>query len=67
VHPQGPSGNVWTDARDVDPGDDPRYVGGEGFDIMQCRTQATDVSWSANTCPNAAGLDQDIPPVRTTG
>ncbi len=51
---------TWTDNREVRPGDDPRYVGGEGFDVWQCRTQAADGTWSADTCPNAGGLDQDI-------
>lgn len=47
---------VWTDNRQVVPGDDPRYDGGEGFDVHQCRTPAT----GPDTCPNAGGLDQDI-------
>lgn len=52
--------NVWTDTREVVPGDDPRYAGGEGFDVRQCRTQDAAGTWSADTCPNAGGLDQDI-------
>ena len=59
--------NVWTDTRQVVPGDDPRYAGGEGFDVRQCRTQAPDGTWSADTCPNAGGLDQDIFGVASTG
>ncbi|HWJ82398.1 MAG TPA: sialidase family protein [Nocardioides sp.] len=51
---------VWTDTRQVVGGDDPRYAGGEGFDVWQCRTQAGDGSWGADTCPSAGGLDQDI-------
>jgi hypothetical protein len=51
---------TWTDDREVVGGDDPRYVGGEGFDVKQCRTRAADGSWSADTCPDAGGLDQDI-------
>jgi hypothetical protein len=51
---------TWTDTREVRPGDDPRYAGGEGFDVWQCRTQAADGTWGADTCPNAGGLDQDI-------
>lgn len=51
---------TWTDTRQVVGGDDPRYVGGEGFDVMQCRTQNPDGTYSADTCPNAGGLDQDI-------
>ncbi len=51
---------TWTDNRQVTPGDDPRYLGGEGFDVLQCRAQATDGSFGPDTCPNAGGLDQDI-------
>ncbi|MFC7485446.1 sialidase family protein [Knoellia sp. CPCC 206453] len=59
--------NVWTDTRQVAPGDDPRYLGGEGFDVHQCRTQTTAGVWSADTCPNEGGLDQDIYGAATTG
>ncbi len=59
--------NVWTDDRQVAGGDDPRYAGGEGFDVHQCRTQASDGSWSGDTCPNEGGLDQDIRGRATTG
>jgi hypothetical protein len=59
--------NVWTDTRQVVPGDDPRYLGGEGFDVKQCRTALPDGTFSADTCPNAGGLDQDIYGVGTTG
>jgi hypothetical protein len=59
--------NTWTDTRQVAPGDDPRYVGGEGFDVLQCRTQDATGNWSADTCPNAGGLDQDIYGAATTG
>jgi len=48
---------TWTDTRQVVAGDDPRYVGGEGFDVMQCRVPSPD---GPDTCPNAGGLDQDI-------
>jgi hypothetical protein len=57
---------TWTDQRDpteTKPGDDPRYTNGDGtdgFDVLQCRTQSADGSWSADTCPNAGGLDQNI-------
>jgi hypothetical protein len=57
---------TWTDQRDPDetkPGTDPRYTNGDGtdgFDVLQCRTQNTDGSWSADGCPNAGGLDQNI-------
>jgi hypothetical protein len=61
--------NVWTDTRDSEPpnpGDDPRYAGGEGFDAYQCRA-LTDGIWGADTCPNVGGLDQDIFGSATTG
>jgi hypothetical protein len=51
---------TWTDTRQVVPGDDPRYAGGEGFDVLQCRTANPDGTFGADTCPNAGGLDQDI-------
>ena len=54
---------TWTDTRDTLPGADPRYTDGngiDGFDVHQCRTQATDGTWSADTCSNAGGLDQNI-------
>lgn len=59
--------NTWTDTRQVRQGDDPRYAGGQGFDVYQCRTQNADSTWSADTCPNAGGLDQDIYGAATTG
>ena len=59
--------NAWTDTRQVVPGDDPRYAGGEGFDVKQCRTRNADGSWGEDTCPNAGGLDQDIYGLATTG
>ncbi|MEP6852213.1 MAG: sialidase family protein [bacterium] len=52
--------SVWTDTRQVVPGDDPRYVGGEGFDVHQCRTKDATGTWGPDTCPNAGGVDQDI-------
>lgn len=51
---------TWTDTREVRPGDDPRYDGGEGFDVFQCRTEGPPGSFGADTCPNSGGLDQDI-------
>ena len=51
---------TWTDNRQVASGDDPRYVGGEGFDVLQCRAPAADGTFGPDTCPNAGGLDQDI-------
>ena len=59
--------NTWTDTRQVAGGDDPRYAGGTGFDVLQCRTQDASGTWSADTCPNAGGLDQDIYGAATTG
>jgi hypothetical protein len=52
--------NVWTDTRQVVAGDDPRYSGGEGFDVKQCRARDAAGAYGADTCPNAGGLDQDI-------
>jgi hypothetical protein len=53
---------TWTDTRNTVPGIDPRYPldGTDGFDVLQCRVQAADGSWSADNCPNAGGLDQNI-------
>jgi hypothetical protein len=54
---------TWTDQRDTVPGTDPRYTNGDGtdgFDVLQCRTQNPDGSWSADTCPDDGGLDQNI-------
>jgi len=53
---------TWTDSRDTVQGDDPRYPvdGKDGFDVLQCRTQNAEGVWSADTCPNAGGLDQNI-------
>lgn len=52
--------STWTDTRQVRPGDDPRYRGGRGFDVFQCRTADADGNFGADTCPNAGGVDQDI-------
>lgn len=57
----------WTDSRETRPGTDPRYDdpavapdnGTDGFDVWQCRVFA-DNAWSADNCPNAGGLDQNI-------
>jgi hypothetical protein len=55
---------TWTDGRDTVAGNDPRYTNGDGmdgFDVHQCRTfNATTQTWSADGCPNAGGLDQQI-------
>jgi hypothetical protein len=53
----------WTDEREAVTGTDPRYTNGDGtdgFDVIQCRLQSADGSWSADNCPNAGGLDQNI-------
>jgi hypothetical protein len=57
---------VWTDWRDVASGSDPRE-GGVGkdndvdnADVLQCRTQNPDGSFTGDTCPWAGGLDQNI-------
>lgn len=53
---------TWADTRDVVPGTDPRHGldGTDGFDVLQCRVQAADGTWGADTCPNNGGLDQNI-------
>jgi hypothetical protein len=55
---------AWADGRDTVAGTDPRYTNGDGtdgFDVLQCRTfNATTMTWSADNCPNAGGLDQQI-------
>jgi hypothetical protein len=54
---------VWTDWRDVVSGSDPRESGdndNDSADVKQCRTQNPDGSFSADTCPYAGGLDQNI-------
>jgi hypothetical protein len=35
--------------------------------VLQCRTQDAAGVWSADTCPNTGGLDQDIFGAATTG
>jgi hypothetical protein len=59
----------WTDSRETVAGTDPRYDdpavapdnGTDGFDVIQCRTfDASTSTWSADNCPNAGGLDQNI-------
>lgn len=47
---------VWTDNRDVVPGVDIREASQDGFDVHQCRPTPT----SADNCPNAGGLNQNI-------
>jgi hypothetical protein len=59
----------WTDSRETVAGTDPRYDdpavapdnGTDGFDVLQCRVFGGDPpAWSADNCPNAGGLDQNI-------
>jgi hypothetical protein len=59
----------WTDSRETVAGTDPRYDdpavapdnGTDGFDVIQCRVfNASTGAWSADNCPNAGGLDQNI-------
>lgn len=57
----------WTDSRETVAGTDPRYDdpavapdnGTDGFDVLQCRIFSGG-AWSADNCPNAGGLDQNI-------
>jgi hypothetical protein len=67
----GFSYGVWTDWRNVVAGCDPREGGCplkgppadndmDGADVMQCRTQNPDGSFTRDTCPYAGGLDQNI-------
>jgi hypothetical protein len=55
---------AWADGRDTVGGTDPRYANGDGtdgFDVLQCRVQdPATMAWSADRCPNAGGLDQQI-------
>jgi hypothetical protein len=54
---------TWTDWRDVVSGTDLREGGdgdGDSADVMQCRTQNPDGSFTSDTCPWAGGLDQNI-------
>jgi DNA-binding NarL/FixJ family response regulator len=54
---------VWTDWHDVVAGPDPREGGDsdmDNADVLQCRTQNPDGSFSADMCPWAGGLDSNI-------
>src|SRR5947207_3217867 len=55
---------VWTDWRNTLQGTDPRETPEDEdtatSDVHQCRTQNPDGSFSADTCPYAGGLDQNI-------
>ncbi|MFQ5874143.1 MAG: sialidase family protein [Dehalococcoidia bacterium] len=48
---------VWTDNRDVIPGEDIREADQDGFDVLQCRETPASVT---DTCANAGGLNQNI-------
>jgi hypothetical protein len=47
---------VWTDNRDVMPGEDVRETVQVGFDVLQCRSDPS----APDECPNAGGLNQNI-------
>ncbi len=55
---------TWTDERNAVLGVDPREARADdadtGADVLQCRTQKTDGSYTGDTCPRAGGLDQNI-------
>jgi hypothetical protein len=56
---------VWTDWRNTVAGVDQRESaepggGAEGADVLQCRTQLSDGSYSSDQCPRNGGLDQNI-------
>ena len=51
--------STWTDYRNTVPGNDPRTADTRG-DVLQCRTQRPDGTFTGDTCPRAGGLDQDI-------
>jgi hypothetical protein len=51
--------STWTDYRNTVPGNDLRTAGTRG-DVLQCRTQRADGTFTGDTCPRAGGLDQDI-------
>jgi hypothetical protein len=50
---------TWTDYRNTVAGNDPRTTLNRG-DVLQCRTQRADGTFTGDTCPRAGGLDQDI-------
>lgn len=55
----GQTFSTWTDYRNTVPGNDPRTASTRG-DVVQCRTQRADGTFTGDTCPRAGGLDQDI-------
>jgi hypothetical protein len=62
----GTTFGVWSDWRNTVPGTDQRETAGagaepaEGADVLQCRTQRADGSFTGDTCPRNGGLDADI-------
>lgn len=50
---------TWTDYRDTVPGNDPRTTATRG-DVLQCRTERPDGTFTGDTCPRDGGLDQNI-------
>jgi hypothetical protein len=51
--------STWTEYRNTVPGNDLRTADTRG-DVLQCRTQRADGTFTGDTCPRAGGLDQDI-------
>ncbi|MDQ6935127.1 MAG: exo-alpha-sialidase [Actinomycetota bacterium] len=53
---------VWTDWRNTMAGPDQRETTPDevGADVLQCRTQRGDGSFTGDTCPRSGGLDQNI-------
>jgi hypothetical protein len=53
---------AWTDWRNTVGGVDQREATQDetGADVLQCRHQLSDGTWSGDTCPRDGGLDQDI-------
>jgi hypothetical protein len=55
---------AWTDQRDAVAGSDQREAddddGDTGADVLQCRTELADGSFTGDTCPRDGGLDQNI-------
>lgn len=54
---------VWTDWRNTVAGVDQRETTSQdevGADVLQCRSQRPDGSFTGDTCPRAGGLDQNI-------
>jgi hypothetical protein len=58
----GTTYGTWTDWRDTVGGTDQREPTQDetGADVLQCRTQKADGSFTGDTCPRAGGLDQNI-------